>query len=139
MRTYPTMIVCLALASSLHSAEPQKSLGTWKLLAVVADGKEIPIAPSTLMEVTADGWAVTVAGQVYEKGTSKATGGDKNPSESEYTPNEGPRAGKTFAQITKIEGDILISCAADAGQPRPGEFISKPGSGQVLSVWLRVK
>ncbi len=139
MRVAASLALCLSLTLALQAAEPKTGLGTWKLLGVVADGQEVPIAPATVMEVTAEGWTVTVGGQFYEKGTSKATGGDKSLAESEYTPSEGPRAGKKYLQITKVEGDILISCAADSDKPRPTEFTSKPGSGHILSVWRRIK
>ena len=60
----------------------------------------------------------------------------KSPVQSELTITEGFMAGQTVYQISRIEGDVFITCF---GAERPKEFKSKPGSGHILSVWIRVK
>lgn len=109
-------------------------VGQWRLLAVVVDGKEVPISQSTINTVAEDGWSVSVDGKQYSKGTSKRY--PEFPDQSDVIYKEGALAGTTTKQITKIEGDVMIACA---GEKRPTEFKSRPGSGQSLSVWIRIK
>jgi hypothetical protein len=45
---------------------------TWRQVAVVVDGRDIPIGRSTLMTIGADGYTITVGGTVYQKGTAQA-------------------------------------------------------------------
>src|SRR5579884_4150269 len=115
-----------------------KSGGTdiWRQVAVVVDGRNVPAGPDTLLTVGADGYTVTVNGRVFQRGTSRADPGPQ-PRHSDVTVTEGPHAGQTFAQIVAVEGDVLITCAAEPGSPRPTAFTSTAGSGHTLSVWLR--
>jgi uncharacterized protein (TIGR03067 family) len=109
--------------------------GTWRQVAVIVDGKEYPIAATTILNSKPDGWAVTVDGKPYSKGTVKADR-SKSPVSAEVTFTEGSLAGQTLQQISKVEGDVLI---ANIAAQRPTEFTSKAGSGRTLSVWIRVK
>ncbi len=113
-----------------------KGTGTWRQVAAVIDGKRIPVGPGALLEVRDDGYTVTVNGRVYQRGTTK-NDYQRMPHESEVTVTQGPQAGEVFSQIFLIEGDVLIACAAAPGAARPTSFTSPPGSGHVLSVWLR--
>ena len=145
MRTSLTtvlLIVCLALDVLLCTpswAEEPKSgdnpyVGSWRMVAVIVDGKDIPTGSTTINAVSENGWIVTVDGKLYSKGTSKRDPG--NPSQSDVIYSEGALAGTTLKQIAKIEGDVMIACA---GATRPTEFKSKAGSGHTLSVWIRTK
>jgi uncharacterized protein (TIGR03067 family) len=113
-------------------------LETWRLVAVVADGTDVEVGRATLMTVTPEGYAVTVDGKPYQKGTVKVDSA-KAPLQSDIRVAEGADAGKTLRQISKVEGDVLIACIARPGAARHTEFTSKPGSGHTLSVWIRVK
>ncbi len=137
------LIFLLALSmltlNKLGLADDQKPdvnphLGTWRMIAVIVDGKDLPPGSATLNTVTADGWTVTTNGDFYSKGTAK--GDPQFPSHSDVKYDEGALAGTTLKQIVKIEGDVMIACA---GEKRPTEFKSKAGSGNTLSVWIRVK
>lgn len=145
MRTSLTtifLIFCLALDALLCTpsrAEEPKSgdnpyVGSWRMVAVIVDGKDIPTGSTTINAVSENGWIVTVDGKLYSKGTSKRDPG--NPSQSDVIYSEGALAGTTLKQIAKIEGDVMIACA---GATRPTEFKSKAGSGHTLSVWIRTK
>jgi len=41
--------------------------------------------------------------------------------------------------IYELEPDSYKVCFAPAGKPRPTEFASTPGSGQILQLWKRQK
>jgi uncharacterized protein (TIGR03067 family) len=127
----------------MSGVEPNAK-GTWRQVAVVVDGKNIPVpsvglfGSGALLSVSDDGYTITVNGKVYQRGTSKADY-TKIPHQSNVSVTEGPRAGESFPQIFMIEGDVLIGCNAPPGAARPTEFTSPPGSGHTLSVWLRTK
>jgi hypothetical protein len=58
------------------------------------------------------------------------------------TPNETTDTlpdGKEIKGIDKLDGDTLTSCVALPGKDRPTEFASKPGTGQTLRIFERVK
>jgi len=120
------------------SDEPKLSnnpyVGSWRMVAVIVDGKDVPTGSSTINAVSDSGWTVTVDGKLYSKGTSKRD--PQFPDHSDVIYADGALAGTTMKQIAKIEGDVMIACA---GEKRPTEFKSKPGSGHTLSVWIRVK
>lgn len=46
---------------------------------------------------------------------------------------------KSSEHISKQEGEKLTTCRTPEGQEFPREFASKPGTGHVLSVWMREK
>lgn len=117
-------------------AEPP-SAGTWRQVAVVIDGKDIPAGRGTLLTVTPAGYTITVNGRLYQSGTSKVDS-SASPLRSDATATAGTNAGVTVEQIFKIEGDVMVVCGAMPGAARPTAFTSAPGSGHVLSVWLRV-
>ena len=41
--------------------------------------------------------------------------------------------------IYELGDDSYKVCFAPVGKPRPGEFTSQPGSGNILQVWEREK
>jgi uncharacterized protein (TIGR03067 family) len=120
------------------SSVEAETQGTWRQVAVVMDGKDIPVGRATLLIVADGNFTVTVNGKVYQKGTTKVDL-STSPRQSEAIIAQGPGAGKTLRQIGKVEGDVLIACAGPPDGERPTSFASPPGSGQTLSVWLRVK
>jgi uncharacterized protein (TIGR03067 family) len=121
-----------------RAEEPKSSdnpyVGSWRMVAVIVDGKDTPTGSATINTVTENGWIVTVDGKLYSKGTSKRY--PDNPNQTDVIYAEGVLAGTTLKQIAKIEGDVMIACA---GETRPTEFKSKVASGHTLSVWIRVK
>ncbi len=113
------------------------STGTWRQVAVVVDGKDIPVGRSTFLVVTPTGYTVTVLGRVYQTGTSVADL-STNPPRSDVSIASGAAAGQTVRQIFRVDGDVLTACAAGPDGDRPTAFASAPGSGHTLSVWVRV-
>ncbi len=111
--------------------------GTWRQVAVVVNGQQIGVGPGALLTVNDDGYEVTVNGSVYQRGTSR-NNYDTTPIQSDVMVTDGAEAGKTLPQIFQISGDVLLACIAPEGAARPKEFVSLPGSGHTLSVWIRV-
>lgn len=134
------LAVVLVPSGQLLRAEDQKPdetahLGKWRQIAIVMDGKEISMEGETILTVTGQDYTVTTNGAIFQKGTMKIDR-TKSPVQSELMVTEGYMAGQTVHQISRIEGDVFISCF---GTDWPKEFKSKPGSGHVLSVWIRAK
>jgi uncharacterized protein (TIGR03067 family) len=109
----------------------------WRLLALVVDGKSLPVAQGSVLTVEGDRYSFAVHGTVYQKGIS-IVDESKSPRESDVTITQGKGKGDTILQISKIEDDILIACQGKTGAPRPTRFQSLPGSGDTLSVWIRL-
>jgi uncharacterized protein (TIGR03067 family) len=110
--------------------------GVWRQIAGIIDGKEVRVGRGVILNVGEQGYAVTVNGRVYQRGTTKNYL-DQDPPESDVIVSEGPNAGQICRQIFHIHGDVLVACIAGPGATRPTEFTSRPGSGHILSVWLR--
>lgn len=119
------------------SGSETQSVGQWRQVAVVVDGRRIPVGTGAVLTVDAQGYSVSVAGRVIQRGTSSNDYATV-PHQSDVTVTEGPQAGQTLPQIFHVEGDILMACAAPNGGVRPTEFRSPSGSGHVLSIWLRI-
>jgi uncharacterized protein (TIGR03067 family) len=112
----------------------------WRQVAIVLDGTDIQVGQATYLIRTDESFTIMLDGKDFMKGTTKIVA-DGDPRQSDVTITEGigPGGGTTIPQISKVEGDVLVACQARAGEARPTEFTSKPGTGRTLSVWLRVK
>jgi hypothetical protein len=110
----------------------------WRMLVLVNDGVELPISRMTLMFVTNDSYRIFVNGREIQAGMARVIP-NTDPPQSDILVGSGPNAGQTLPQITKIEGDVMIGCAARSDGVRPTEFASPPGSGHTLSAWIRIR
>jgi uncharacterized protein (TIGR03067 family) len=79
----------------MSGVEP-RTKGTWRQVATVVDGKNIPPDLSVGMSVSADGYTITVKGKVYQRGTSK-TNDLQKPRQADVVATEGPGAGDAFS------------------------------------------
>lgn len=121
------------------ATEPLKPItGTWRQLALIVDGEQVPVVSGVTLAVDEDGYTVKLGNRLIQRGTSTSNY-DEFPHQADATVTEGRDAGKTLRQIFKIEGDLLISCVSLPGAERPKEFTSSRGSGHSLSVWLRTE
>jgi uncharacterized protein (TIGR03067 family) len=111
---------------------------TWRHVAAVVDGNDLPVERATLVTAVGDAFTVTQNGIDVMKGTSRVVS-QGTPGQQDVLVESGPNAGKTLRQIIKIEGDVMVVCDGPPDGERPTEFTSEPGSGRTLSVWLRVK
>jgi uncharacterized protein (TIGR03067 family) len=53
--------------------------------------------------------------------------------------SDGPGKDQTQKGIYELEGDTQRICVAKGNEERPAEFMSKPGSGQMIQILKRVK
>ncbi len=112
--------------------------GEWAMVSNVRNG--VPLDPqyvpagrrtvvNGVMTVTVMGQSVLKA-NVYPDDT-------QSPMTVDYDMG-GPK-GTTQLGIYKLEDDVLTTCIAAPGDPRPAGFSSEPGSNRTLSSWRLVK
>jgi len=110
--------------------------GTWALVSAMQDGN--PLADDKVKQTT-----IVIKGDTFcfpglaEDVTARAgtftLDATKKPKEMDSTSSEK----ETMLGIYELERDSYKVCFAPAGKPRPTEFASVPGSGQILQVWHR--
>jgi len=110
--------------------------GTWALVSAMQDGN--PLADDKVKQTT-----IVIKGDTFrfpglaEDVTARAgtftLDATKKPKEMDSTSSEK----ETMLGIYELERDSYKVCFAPAGKPRPTEFASIRGSGQILQVWDR--
>jgi uncharacterized protein (TIGR03067 family) len=112
--------------------------GTWKLVSAMQDGKALPEdkVKQTKIVFKADSFRFP---KLAEYATSRAgtikIDATKQPKEMDAVSTEK----EVMLGIYELNGDNYKVCFAPTGKPRPSEFASTPGSGQILQVWERKK
>jgi uncharacterized protein (TIGR03067 family) len=108
--------------------------GTWKVVALEADGNKAPADALKGMSLTFNGSELTGTNpgvKTDEKATVKLDL-TKSPKQIDLTVTEGPQKGKTVQGIFKFEKERLIICmrgpeAVEKGRPK--EFATEADSG----------
>jgi uncharacterized protein (TIGR03067 family) len=142
MKGYFHVLVGLAaagLATAQESpADDAKQLqGTWVLVSLERDGKEVKPQKDTKAIITGDKFIIKVGDKVIAGGTSKLDP-SKTPKAVDTTYTEGPDKGKTFKGIYQLDGDMVKFCRAGSPeQERPTEFKTTADRGGLLSVYKR--
>jgi uncharacterized protein (TIGR03067 family) len=124
-------------AESRSKAEAKEFEGTWQLVSAIKDGKPTPAdVVHKIGVVIKDGrHSVFFKDHVLADRIPYAIDPTRSPKQSTDTLPDG----KQIQGIDQIDGDTLKSCVAEPGKDRPTEFASKPGTGQTLRVFKRVK
>ena len=144
--TKAQFLIIASISVSLAADNPQdpaskKDLnglqGTWKLVSAMKDGEALPedkvkntsivIKDDTFVFPESAEYATSKEGTIKLDATKKPKQMDANDRE------------KVMLGIYKLDGDRYKVCFAPTGKPRPSEFASKPGSGNLLQVWKRKK
>lgn len=119
----------------------EKLQGTWQLVSGVVDGKKLPDEEVKNTQIVIKD-NTFVLPNVSGVGTSpKGTfiiNPNSDPKQVDSTATDGPNVGKVSLGIYEVKGDSQKTCFGPPGGPRPTEFSSKPGSGNILQVWKRV-
>ena len=145
MRVAITLSVLIAADAKPAKNELAKLRGTWLTVSLMSDGKTLvdektPPMPghSTTLVYEGDQWMIQVGDKTVAKGKFKVDA-TKTPNEIDVFDESGLMNEKTKRGIYQISGDTYRFCLALAGQARPTEFTSKPGSGHSLGVSKRAK
>jgi uncharacterized protein (TIGR03067 family) len=114
--------------------------GTWVGETNTRDGKLIPEdeAKNVRLILTADRYTLERGGDQASRGFCKIDP-TKTPKTMDISIIDGVNKGQTWLGIYELTGDTYRTCFATAGKPRPGEFSSEPGSGNILWVFKRMK
>lgn len=114
--------------------------GEWAMVSGEIDGQPMPDAFVKTGKRVAKGneTTVTIGGNVFMKATYTIDP-SKKPKTIDYTMTEGLSKGKKQLGIYELDGDTIRFCFASPGKDRPTEFSAKPGAGNTLSVWKRLK
>jgi uncharacterized protein (TIGR03067 family) len=129
------LVLC---AGAARSADDKDLEGTWEVVKVVKDGKEMKPEGKGLLILKGGSFVVKVDDKAVAGGTYKVDT-SKTPHALDATYTEGPNKGKTALVIYEIKGDELHSSMAAPGKERPTEMSAKEGSGNVYRVYKRVK
>jgi uncharacterized protein (TIGR03067 family) len=123
------------------AAELAKLQGTWQLISAETNGKKMPEdqVKQIRVKIEKDHHTVTFGDQVVVHGVKFTLDPTTQPKSIEDALAEEPNKGKKIRGIYLVEGDSLTSCVGAIDAPRPTEFSSKPGSGQSLRRFQRVK
>ena len=145
------MTLLMLLTASLLSAADARTdaskkdlealQGDWVMVSCERDGikmsaEEVKTYRRTVQK---NKYTVVIAG---EDGVQKLNGTitldpTKTPKTIDAVRTEGPSKGKAMRGIYAFAGDKQNVCFAPVGKERPTDFISKAGTGHVLTVWKR--
>jgi uncharacterized protein (TIGR03067 family) len=110
--------------------------GTWYLVAAVEDGNVLPQEKVKGETIVFKGDTFQFPGSAADA-TSKAgtfkLDENKTPKEIDSTSKEKV----TMLGIYRMDDNGYKICFAPAGKPRPTDFGSQPGSGNILQSWGR--
>jgi uncharacterized protein (TIGR03067 family) len=113
--------------------------GTWKWVSIEVDGKKGPLEAMQNLRLILKGTDFSLReGANTVRGTYKLDV-TKNPKQIDATFTDGPDKGQTLLGIYELTNDTYRVCMAMPGKPRPTDFVSRPGSGDVLELLHRVK
>jgi uncharacterized protein (TIGR03067 family) len=115
--------------------------GIWRAVVLVVNGNKFSEENAKALTVVngADGtWSVRDRGKEISKGTSTIDP-TKKPKTIDFTPTTGDDKGRQYLGIYELGEKTRRLCFAPAGQGRPTEFSSTPGSEHILVTFEREK
>jgi len=119
----------------------EKLRGTWQLISGVVDGKELPDEEVKNTQIIIKDNTFVLPNESGVGTSPKGTfiiNPNADPKQVNSTTTDGPNIGKVSLGIYEVEGDSQKTSFGPPGGPRPTEFSSKSGSGNILQVWKRV-
>lgn len=142
-----TTIGLLLFGADAKEDEVKKELkkleGNWKLVTGERDGTKLPDEHVKQSKIAWKGKSVSVVTPHQSKETIQAettVDPGKTPKQMDWLRSSEPGKGKTMHAIYEWQGDDQYRvCFSPPEKERPKNFTTKPGSGQILHVWKRVK
>jgi len=146
-------IVILGLASQAVSAADDKAFsrdaarkdlaalqGTWNLVAMEAEGDDVPADAIKGWHAVYEGDALTLHSETEVRRHGITTlDPSRNPKAINTWDQDGPYDDRTVPGIYELKGDSLKLCFARPGEQRPTEFTTKKGTGVLLVIYERKK
>ena len=127
-----------AQAPAAPKTDLDRFQGTWYLVMAMQDGKTLPEDKVKQTTIVFKGDTFRFPGSAdyatSKSGTIKLDE-TKTPKEMDAISTEK----EVMLGIYRVEENGYKVCFAPAGKPRPTEFSSTPGSGQILQSWQRQK
>lgn len=115
--------------------------GTWRVVALEVDGNKAADEDAKKISVVngPDGtWTLFSDGKEIGKGTNSFDP-TKKPKTIDFTPTEGEGKGNLYLGIYELGENTRKLCFAPPGKDRPADFISMPGTDQILVTFEREK
>lgn len=144
MKTILMILAFLVFGQSAHqdastSDDAERLQGTWNFVSLEVEGSKLPDAmlSGSKIIIKGDNFKSISAGVTYE-GKIKIDS-SKTPRNLDLIFTDGPEKGRTSFGIYDLSGDDLKICLSLAGNTRPTEFASKPGSGFAFETLKREK
>lgn len=140
------LFVAFGITSAAGDADPiardRKFLkGTWQVLSIRSDGKDLPddvVAKMKVINEIDGGWRLLNEGKESSSGKS-----DIDPTAKlktiDFMPTSGGGSGNEYLGIYELAKTTRKLCFAPKDRGRPTEFEAPAGSGRVLIVLERVK
>jgi uncharacterized protein (TIGR03067 family) len=125
--------------ASAIQEELKKFDATWRFVSIEFEGVKVPeeaFANDRLMLIGRT--FTSVVGGRKINGVFRINPTVK-PKTIDLTFTDGPGKGKTQPGIYELDGDTQIICFSQVGKPRPTEFTSKPGNGQMIQILKKEK
>ena len=147
MRVKLSMLLtaCLLIAADAKEDAVKKDMkamqGDWAMVSCERDGIKMSAEEMKTYRRTVqkDKYTVVIAGDDGVQRLNGTTTLDptKKPKTIDAVRTDSPSKGKAMFGIYAFEGDKQKVCFAPVGKERPTDFISKAGTGHVLTVWKR--
>jgi uncharacterized protein (TIGR03067 family) len=129
----------LGLAAAVWAADPvaaadrERLQGRWEAFTAERSGAPAPDLVGHLLTLGPDRFWITLDGRLLYGGTYVADP-SAQPARITFRQSEGPTLRGEWLGIYRFDGTRLeiVDNADDMSRPRPTEFATAPGSGQVL-------